>query len=172
MLTITQELHSGCVAEGVTPIQGTSDNSDLYFISGFGGAASVTPSLHKIVFSGGKIVDNVYAETGGTAPSWTFSNTISSSRTLLANVTQTTVNGVAQPVFTYYSYSNGVLSNTPLTTPLSTGDAASTNQVAITFVAEPSSGNTALDRNVTLSDSVVLRLSPASPATATDAPCS
>jgi prepilin-type N-terminal cleavage/methylation domain-containing protein len=172
MSTITQNLHSACVAAGVTPIQAGSDGTHLNFISAFGagGGAVITPTLHNIALSGGTLTDTTYAVASGSAPTWTFSTTPSGTRTLVANVSQIPS---SQPVFNYYAYSGGQLSTTQLATPLSSSDAASAAEVTIGFVTAPSNNNTNLDRTVTLTDTVVLRLSPASPlSTVTNGPCS
>jgi Tfp pilus assembly protein PilW len=163
---ITQLLHSSCVAPAVTPIQTGSDNNHLTFISQFGSAASLTPSEHTVTLSGGQLIDYVYPATGGSASTWTFSSTATPSGgiTWLTNAVpaQTGSTPTTQPLFQYFAYSNGVLSTTPLTTPLSATDAAQAAQVTISFAAKPISGNAQADRTLNLSDSIVLRLSPAS----------
>lgn len=105
---IENELHSACVAEGETPIQGgangtqVSDGNDLVFLSQYGTSASPTPVEHKITYSPstGQLTDSTYTTTGGQSPDWTFGTTSSSSKILLTNVTQ---NG-STPVFQYFAY--------------------------------------------------------------------
>lgn len=105
---IENELHSACVAEGETPIQGgangtqVSDGNDLVFLSQYGTSASPTPVEHKITYSPstGQLTDSTYTTTGGQSPDWTFGTTVSSSKILLTNVTQ---NG-STPVFQYFAY--------------------------------------------------------------------
>jgi type II secretory pathway pseudopilin PulG len=162
MEQLVQELHSSCVASAVTPVVAGSDGSNIQFLSQFGSAPVLTPDLHKVGFASGALTDNVFASTGGTSPNWTFSSTATSSKLLGTNFAQAAVSGVTQPVFQYYGYVSGQLSTTPLPTPLSTSDAASTAQVTISFAAQPLSTSTEADRTVNLSDSVVLRYAPAS----------
>ena len=81
--------------------------------------------------------------------------------------------GTTLPVFQYYGYTGGAISGTPFTTPLSPADAATTAKVVINFRAQPSDSNNTANRSVDLSNSVVLRLTPASATTgATNIPCS
>lgn len=181
---ITQLLHSGCVASGLEPVQAASDGTHLNFISSFGSGSGtqVTPTLHQITFNGtapnGTLTDAMYASTGGTSSAWTFSSTPTATRTLLTNVSPVGVNGspaASGPIFTYFAYSGGTLSGTPLSTAssgLTSATAATVVKVAVAFAASPSVANTSADGTASLSDSVVLRLSPASadPA-ATDLPC-
>ena len=108
------------------------------------------------------LVDKVYAATGGSSPNWTFSTTPTATKTLAENVTQATVNGAVQPYFQYYSYANGAISTTPLTTPLSATDAASAVQVNVSIAVGPTDGSTDFRRITNLTDAVVLRYIPAS----------
>ena len=128
---LVQELHSSCVAASVTPVLAGSDSSNVHFLSQFGSAAVLTPNEHVVSFAGGTLTDTAYAVTGGSAPSWTFSSTPTSTTTLGTNLSQALVNGATQPVFQYYAYVNGTLSTTPLPTPLSATDAADTVEVAL-----------------------------------------
>jgi prepilin-type N-terminal cleavage/methylation domain-containing protein len=172
MEQLMQELHSSCVAASVTPVLAGSDSSNIQFLSQFGSAAVLTPNLHKVSLAGGALTDTVYAATGGSAPSWTFSATPTSTRTFITNVSHAAVNGTTQPVFRYYGFVNGQLSTTALATPLSVTDAQATAQVAVSFAAGPSSTSTEADRTINLSDAAVLRYVPASGATnATNLPC-
>lgn len=172
MEQIMQLLHSSCLASSLTPVFSASDGSNLSFLSQFGSAVLPVPNLHKITFSGGNLTDTVYAYTGpaGAAPPWpltSFASTATSSRVLITNVS-----APVYPVFRYYKYVNGTLSTTPLTTPLSTSDAALTAGVEVTFAVSPSSGSTEARRIVNLDDLAVLRYVPASgDAGAPNAPC-
>jgi Prokaryotic N-terminal methylation motif len=167
---LENELHSACVAEGETPIQGgangtqVSDANDLVFLSQYGTAASPTPVEHKITYSAatGQLTDYTYTTTGGQSPNWTFGTTPSSSKLLLTNVTQ---NG-STPVFQYFAYepytdSSGntdemlmdgsasvpgtsALPNPdplPDATGLSSTDAAATAEVIINMVVGAAGGN-------------------------------
>jgi len=179
--TITQELHSSCVASKELPIQASdgthpgSDSSHLVFITQFGSAPTLMPNLHVVSLTDGQITDAVYpANPGATAPYWTFAATPTKTSPLLSSVAQASVGSppLVQPVFQYYSYgTNGQLLSTPLTTPLSATDAGSAVAVAIAFAAQPTSGSPDPKRTVNFSDSVVLRLSPVPTPATTQFPC-
>ncbi len=178
MEQLVQELHSSCVAATVTPVYAGSGSSTLKFVSQFGSAPVLTPNLHVIsiqpdpVKPYNDLVDSVYAATGGTAPTWTFSSTALPAKVLAENVSQATVNGALQPYFQYFAYANGVISSTPLTTPLSATDAASAVQVNISFAVGPTDKSSDARRTTNLSDSVVLRYIPASgSSTVANLPC-
>ena len=104
----------------------------------------------------------MYAATGGSAPNWTFATTPTVTKTLAENVSQATVNGAIQPYFQYFSYANGAISTTPLTTPLSATDAANAVQVTVSMAVGPTDGSTDSRRITNLTDAVVLRYIPAS----------
>ncbi len=104
-------MHSSCVSESVTPIYSNTDStvgpvqqstgSVLNFVSRYGGATTLTPVLHSIALTGAnKLVDTTYAQTGGSAPNWTFSSTPLGTNTLLTNVTASG----STPAFQYYAY--------------------------------------------------------------------
>jgi Tfp pilus assembly protein PilV len=202
---IENELHSACITDNVTPVQTGSTSTTLTFVSQYGTAASLTPVEHVISWSStaGTVTDTTYAETGVTLnssgqPVYTFSSTPSSSRTVLTNVSQSTSNGTAVPIFQYFKYqvptntsgqaytapdgnsyemlidgtnaipgTSTVPAAQPLTTPLSSSDAAATAEVMITMTVGPSGGtgeNTHLtpgDAADSVADGVVLRLTPA-----------
>ena len=69
--------------------------------------------------------------------------------------------GTTQPYFQYFSYSNGNISTTPLTVPLSATDAASAVQVTVNLAVGPTDGSTDARRTTNLTDAVVLRYIPA-----------
>jgi len=112
---VEDELHSACLVNGATPIQGgagntqASDSSNLVFISQFGTSASPTPVEHRITYNvaAGTLTEYTYtATTGGSDPTkWTFSSTPTNAngRLLLNHVSQI-VSGSAIPVFQYFSY--------------------------------------------------------------------
>ena len=198
---LENELHSACLTDNVTPIQGGSTTTTLLFVSQFGPAATLTPVEHQIAFSSTAqtLVEKTFAETGVTTsssglPVYTFSTTPSTTRTLLTNVKQSGTT----PVFQYFAYQqplNGsgqpytdsagdpymmLLDGTgdvpgtgiippaqPLnaTPSLAVSDAQNTSEVMVTISAGPSGGtgeNTNLsDARDTVSDGVVLRLTPA-----------
>jgi prepilin-type N-terminal cleavage/methylation domain-containing protein len=105
---VENELHSACVADSETPVQGgadgtqVSDSNDLVFLSQYGTAASPTPVEHKITYNSTtkQLTDYSYTSSGGQAPNWTYGTTPSSTKLLLTNVTQ---NG-STPIFQYFAY--------------------------------------------------------------------
>jgi type II secretory pathway pseudopilin PulG len=117
---VEDELHSACLANGVTPIEGgaqgtkASDASNLVFVSQFGTSASPTPVEHKITFNSanGTLTEYTYnATTGGSDPTkWAFSSnpTNASGKLLLNHVAQVTIPGTPSPtvvpVFQYFAY--------------------------------------------------------------------
>jgi Prokaryotic N-terminal methylation motif len=187
MEKITQALNSSCVATGVTPLVGSpaptgmvggavsgSDASDAVFYSSLSDTPTIEPNEVEISLTGTapsqQLVMYTYANTNtaGTAPPWTFATTATPSGgfVLLPDAAQATINGAVQPVFQYYGYtSSGSINPTPFTTPLSTTDAANTAEVTVSFEALPSNKGANLSAKgagANISDSVVLRLTPAS----------
>jgi Tfp pilus assembly protein PilV len=196
MEKITTALNSSCVATGLAPLVtgGTtngaqSDDTHLYFYSSLGSvspdAATIQPSLVEVSLSGGQLIMTISPWVSGTAPTlsnpnpWTFSTTTPPMTTsvLLPHATAATIGGVAQHVFQYYGYAvGGAINTTPFTatstTPLATTDAANTTQVTISFAALPSNNYNAGNRAANITDSVVLRLTPASSGgIASNTPC-
>jgi hypothetical protein len=159
---VMEELHSACVAPKVAPIQVGSSGTSLRFIRAAGkegSAVAPTPTFTEIKLSGTVLSQSDYAATGGTAPTWTFSNTAKTTQ-LMTNVAPLVAGG---PIFSYYSYANGALSTTPLTTPLDTNGAALTVQVKVGFATAP--GKTPVKdagASSAIQDSAILRLTPPS----------
>ena len=177
---LVDELHSTCVAPNVLPVVATSNgyssgDSTLIFLQKSGSSVSLTPDEHIVTLSGGTLTERIYPATGGTAPTWTFSSTPSSTTQLQANVGPAQVGSSSQtvPLFQYFAYNGASLSTTPLPTPLNASDAARTVAVTVSFAVLPSSNPTNDPHaGVSVSDSVVLRLSPASEAaTEVNPPC-
>jgi hypothetical protein len=121
MLThVEDEMHSACIVNGVTPIQGgaqgtqVSDANNLVFVSQFGTSASPTPVEHKITYNAtnGTLTEYTYiATTGGSDPTkWQFSATPSSAagKLLLNRAGQLTIPATPTPklapVFQYFAY--------------------------------------------------------------------
>ena len=204
---LENELHSACIVDNVTPIQSGSSATSLQFVSQEGNGATLTPVEHVISYSSSAqtLTDATYAETGETTnaqgqPVYTFASTASSSRVLLANVSQSGTT----PIFQYFEYqiptnSSGqpytdasgddyemlldgtsevpgtttIPTASPLTDSPSLGgtNAANTAEVVTTVTVGPyqngttsvASGenNSLSDANDTVSDGVVLRLTPA-----------
>ncbi len=112
---IEDELHSACLVDGVTPIEGgaqgsqDSDANDLVFVSQYGTAANPTPVEHKITYSPSKgtLTDYTYSVSGaGSDPTkWVFASTPTnaSGKLLLNHVGQIQTPHVA-PVFQYFAY--------------------------------------------------------------------
>jgi type II secretory pathway pseudopilin PulG len=197
MAHLDRELNSGCLTGDVSPIQGStaagispvvnSDANDVVFVTGIGDGATGTPTEHVVSFKNGALTDTWYANTGGSPPdaqdasTWTFSANKAGSIVLLNHV----ANQSGIPMFQYYSYSNpanptvnSLLGAAPIATlPLSgtwpstaTNAAGSVAQVTISWVAAPTDGWSDPSREATMSDSVVFRLTPASPSS-TNLPC-
>jgi Tfp pilus assembly protein PilW len=188
MEKITQALSSSCVATGVTPLVGTpaptgmvggaasgSDASDAVFYSSLSDSPTIEPNEVEISLTGTapsqQLVMYTYANTNtaGTAPPWTFATTATPSGgfVLLPDAAQATINGAVQPVFQYYGYNTatGQMNTTPFAVPLSTTDASNTAEVTVSFEALPSNKGANLSAKgagANISDSVVLRLTPAS----------
>jgi len=187
MAKITQLLDSSCVAPALSAIlpnagdtnntiSATSGDSALWFYSSLSDGPTVLPSLVEIHYTGSSLVMSTYANTSAltaTPPNWSFATT-PTSFTLLPYATQESVSGSALPVFQYYGYgSNQTMSTTAFGTPLSNANAAATAMVTVNFEALPSdnwSGSSAAGRPASFSDSIVLRLSPASSTSSN--PCS
>jgi hypothetical protein len=175
---LLDQLHSTCVAPNVLPIVAASNgyqsgDNTIIFLEQTGSAVSPTPDEHVVTLSGSTLTEQVYPSTGGTAPNWTFASTPSTTTTLMTGVGAATLNGSTVPTFQYFAYNGAQLSSTRLPTPLSGSDAARTVAVTISFSVAPSS-NGASDQHAaaTVSDSVVMRLSPASEAaTEVNPPC-
>jgi len=193
--TIENEMHSACVADGTTPVQGNgtatgnqvSDANNLVFVSYYGTVASPTPVEHKITYSNGTLVDNLYAVTGTDPSTWTMSSTPSQTITLLPNVAQSGTTAVFQ-YFAYEPYvdssgntdmmlmdGSSTVPGTPsvpnpdpltTTTGLSASDASQTAEVLITLLvgADVKAGEVGAgersnlsDTKATMTDSIVLR---------------
>lgn len=165
MTAMIDKLHSSCVAPGIAPVLSGSTSSAISFLSKSGSTVSPTPDTRVVALGGTTLTEQVFPATGGSPPSWTFSNTASSNRTLLTGVTAAKAGSpsVSVPVFRYYAYTGGAVSTTPLATPLSSTDAARTVQVDVAF-AVGGSDNATQDTNepVSIVDSTTLRLEPAS----------
>jgi type II secretory pathway pseudopilin PulG len=189
MEKITQALNSSCVATAVPPVVtgGTtnSDDTHVFFYSSLSDSPTIKPNLVEVSLSGGQLILTTSPWVSGTAPTpsnptpWTFSTTTPpiTNYVLLSHATTATIGGVVQPVFQYYGYTaGGAISTTPFTanstTPLATADAANTAMVTISFAALPSDNYNATGRAANITDSVVMRLTPASSGgIASNTPC-
>jgi prepilin-type N-terminal cleavage/methylation domain-containing protein len=181
------ELHSACIAPSATPIQPQSSATRILFESQYSNAATVTPvTEHEITYDSvaHTLTEQTYVATGGTSPNWTFSATPTKPQptTLLTNVR------TAQ--FAYYAYqqvsftdaagnpyvmlldgtqavpgTTTIPAAAPLALPLSVANAPKAAEVTIDFTVGPAGGGSettaASPSDATVSDSVILRLSPA-----------
>jgi Tfp pilus assembly protein PilW len=169
MYKVIDELHSACVASQFAPVQTGSTGTSLSFIHKSGSAVALTPVLSTVSLSGTTLSQSDYTPTGGSAPTWTFSGTPSSTVQLMTGVNPLS----GSSIFSYYAYSNGQVSSTPLTTPLSSTDAAKTVQVSVAFNVAPTKTQI-VDPNAptAIQDSALLRFSAATFSTsASNLPC-
>jgi prepilin-type N-terminal cleavage/methylation domain-containing protein len=146
--------------------------------------ANINPYLVEFYVSGGALMETAYPWASGTAPApantnpWSFNWTKPYSFTLLPRVAQTLdSNNQPVPIFQYYGYTSpvGTLATAAYTSSPSLGatDASTTAEVNVSFRALPSDNSTAPNSASDITDSVVLRLTPASSdANAANAPCS
>lgn len=167
---VVTELHSACVASEVAPIQAGSNNTSLTYVYQTGSGAALTPVLRNVSLSGTTLSLTTYPATSGSTPQWTFSSTPSSTYTLLTNVSA--ISGT-EPVFNYYAFSNGQISSTPLTVPLSSASAALAVQVNIALKVSPT-GSSVVDAKAPgiVQNSALLRFTPpAANTSAVNLPC-
>jgi Tfp pilus assembly protein PilW len=167
---VIEELHSACVAPQIAPVQTGSTGTSISFLHQTGSAVAPTPILSKVTLSEGTLTQSNYPSTGGSAPHWTFASTPSSTEQLMTKITPTPP---STSIFSYYAYSNGEISPTPLTTPLSESNASLTAQVTVALTAEPPNtpiANPNAPANVT--NSALMRFTPASyTSNASNLPC-
>jgi prepilin-type N-terminal cleavage/methylation domain-containing protein len=157
MTKVMNQLHSACVAPQIAPVQEGSTSTLLSFLHQSGSAVAPVPVLSKISLTGTTLSQSDYAVTGGGAPKWTFSSTASSTVQLMTGVSAISA---SVPVFSYYAYSNGEISETPLTTPLGE-NAAGAVQVEVAFKTAP--GKTAsgdANAQTSIQNAALLRLTP------------
>jgi Tfp pilus assembly protein PilW len=178
MEKIVQALNSSCIYAGAAPIVSSgstlSDATHVYFYSALADNPSITPNLDEVSISGNSLVLSTFASTGGNGPAyvngaqpaditaWTFSTTASTNFTLLPYVTAP--NNGSGPVFQYYGYTagSGSLNNNLDSTNGTLTSPQKVAEVVISFTALPSDNWNATGRAADLTDSVVLRLTPAS----------
>ncbi|MGA8744502.1 MAG: hypothetical protein WB507_01380 [Solirubrobacterales bacterium] len=167
---VIEELHSACIAPEIAPVRKLSNGNMLEFIHQTGSAVSLAPILTKVSLSSGIVSQSNYASTGGSAPNWTFSGTPSSTEQIMTNVSPT---APSTSIFHYYSYTNGVVTEIPVTTELGKENAERTVEVKMTLTAGPL--NTPVEDSnaaANLTDAALLRFSPAPyNTTAANLPC-
>lgn len=162
MTRVMEQLHSSCVAPEIAPVRVGSTGNSLEFVHQTGSAVSPTPILSVVSYSNGTLKQSDYSVTG-TSPNWTKGSLIPPTRTLLTKVAPIPP---STTIFSYYRYSNGAVSETPLTPPatgLSKEEAALTVEVRAGLSADPLStpvkdGGSAAD----VRNSATLRLTPPS----------
>lgn len=196
MNAIIDELHSACISPEFTPVQSGSTGTELRFINAYGKEAVIPEAqLHEIRWEEettkkaektGTLTDSVYKNSGGTWPTFTFTDaTLTRKVKIASNVAQITSSGKTVPIFQYYSYAPG--SEGGATTPLSTlekeplkvgseglteSQAASTASVLVSFNAYPTDGNAALNRTAEFKNQVTFAFSaPPSETPIEDSPC-
>jgi len=153
-----EELHSSCIMPEIAPIQKASTGNSLEFVHQIGSAVAPTPIISVISFSGGTLSQQDYNATGA-SPSWTRSSAIGGPLTLLTSVSPISP---SSSIFSYYRYSGGTISTTPLATPLES-EAALTVEVRAALTAAPET-TPVKDANASASvqNSATLRLTPPS----------
>lgn len=181
---VIDALHSTCVGPSVAPVLAGSDGNSISFINQTGSDPAVVPVKRTISISSGTISDSLYNNTktlatGGATPPYTFSTSAASTRQLLTGAGSASIGGTTVPLFRYYGYgANGVISSAPMTTPLSSSTSAANYagkvvKVAVAFLVTPPKNTVNADAGapVSLSDSALLRFTPASTATTSNVPC-
>jgi hypothetical protein len=126
---VIDQLHSACIAPKMAPMRKESTGDELRFVHAPGAAVTPVPTLSIISLSAGTLTQRDYSLKEGTAPFWVFNTTPVSTTQLMTNV----IPIPGKPVFTYYAYGSGALSETALPTPLSELDASRTIQVGVAF---------------------------------------
>jgi type II secretory pathway pseudopilin PulG len=162
---LIDQLHSTCIGPEAGPLLAGSTSSSLSFLHQTG--SSVTPLPDKITVSltGDTLSESTYPSTGGQAPNWTFAATPSRTRVLMTDVGpgQTGDPPIDAPLFRYFKYDGGGVDPTSLPTPLSASDSALAVRVDVAFSVAPTSNPTRdAKAPITVSDSVLVRFSPAS----------
>jgi hypothetical protein len=158
LVRLMEQLHSACVAPEVAPIQKASTGTSLEFVHQTGSQVSPVPIISVISLSGTTLSQQDYNVTG-TAPNWTRSTAIGGPRILLTKVGPT---APSTSIFSYYRYSGGTISVTPLATPLE-AEAALTVEVRAALTAAPLTTPVKdADSSASVQDSATLRLTPPS----------
>jgi prepilin-type N-terminal cleavage/methylation domain-containing protein len=186
---IMLELHSACVSQKVVPIQEKSSGTELRFISEYSPlnketepiptSELATVRVRHIVYTppsgkvGGTLVEESWPSTG-TPPHYKFNEAEKPTKVKLLNSVQAPLSkGKELPVFNYYRYYRekdhepvyGQLNPTPLTVPLKTeAETVTKVSISLTVGSEVSESATFApnDRAVSLEDSAIFRLAPAS----------
>jgi Tfp pilus assembly protein PilW len=182
MEKVVLALHSSCLDSEVPPILAGSSPTSVSFLNYVGSEPYVSHVVKQVIglnTATGKLTDAAYDSTGEKVTetegrTWTFPSTPTSTQTLATNVSESS----GEPVFRYFKYEGGSLSVTSLSdsTGLTKEAAETTAEIVVRFTTAPTSGRKPTtakeiaDRALDLSDTVVLRLDPAS-ATGVNEPC-
>jgi Prokaryotic N-terminal methylation motif len=164
MNRIIDLLHSACVSPGLAPIQESSTDSSMTFLSKSGSAVNPTPNKYVFSLAAGRLTETMALGSGLEPSKWTFA-TPSAPRLLVDGLSTAQVGEppATVPLFRYFAYEGGQVSATSLPTPLSKTNAAKVVQVNVAFRVAPRAGATANPSSlVTLSDAATLRIEPAS----------
>ncbi len=157
--SLMDDLHSACTGPGIAPVLAGSTGSQLSFQMQTGSAVSPTPSKHVVTLANGKLTQQTFTATSGSNPTWVYSNSPATTRQLLTEVTPPSAAQGA--TFAYYAANAGVISTSPLPTPLSAADALRAVEVKVTLQVAPSSTTTSdPNSSVVLSDAAIFRFSP------------
>jgi type II secretory pathway component PulJ len=161
MEQVTRELRSQvCPSAGNPALIDAQGNSITFYA--FMGSGAFVPDKFQILWdsSSNSIIENKWAGSGA-APSTTWAAT-PTQRTLLTDVKPPPPTG---PMFAYY-VSGGA---SPLATPLSAANLATTSKIAVTFMTY-ASGRNATGSSVTLQSEVFARTADPSGPTGSTAP--
>jgi type II secretory pathway pseudopilin PulG len=173
MTRVVRELNSACFFPQVTPVMEGSDGDTLIFLRANGEEGekvAPTPVRSEIELLEGDLVQRDTNPSSGTGKTWTFPTAPGAEEVLLQSVSPVSETA---PIFSYYTYENGQISATPLPTPLSTSAAGTAVQVDVAFSSSPRPPIQEDENAATsISDSVLLRLTPPSYLTSTaNPPC-
>lgn len=155
--SIIQQLHSACISPRVAPIWEKSSGTELVFTHSTGSEVTAKPVKSAIVLKEGTLTQYDFASTGSISPPWTFAEKASATKQLMTGVEPIPP---STAIFNYYSSTNGQISSTPLPTPLSKTDAASTILVSVGISSAPTAQKRSANSNVSthIQDSALLRL--------------
>ncbi len=156
LASIIQQLHSACIYPQVAPVWKESNGTELVFTHSTGSEVAAKPVKSKIVLKEGALTQYDYASTGSLSPPWTFAESATASRQLMAGVAPIPP---STAIFSYYSATNGQISSTRLPTPLET-NAKNTILVSVGVTTAPTAKKQSANTSVStqMQDSVLLRL--------------
>jgi Tfp pilus assembly protein PilW len=175
MERVTQALGSSCFAASVTPVLAGSSATQIWFYTSNKDIPEIIPTEDTISIQSNALLLTSYTTTGA-GGTWTLNTTGPTNFTLLQFAGLATVNGVANtPLFQYYDYNPiGQPALIPLSgaATLTAAQAATVVMVTVSFRAYPTDDYSTNNRTADFTDSVILRLSPASTAAgASNSPC-